>query len=176
MCTNLQMLEKCVKCYCTDMINAWAMLFQQLIWTATEWQDLKYAHTKHGTMAVTTTQCHTAVKSHCTNGLWHKTIHSSVWQYLKMWAWPAQITIHMMVLQTCCGRVVGPHSVVRWYFAPLPHPICDPRSRHCCSSVVTEKGSEVHWIEHKPPFSAYHHWTTWVTGPKALQIPHEVRH
>ena len=162
-----------VRCHCTDKIISWAMLFQQLSWTGTEWQDLKYAHTTHGTLVVvtTTTQCHNAVKSHCMNGLWHKNIHSSVWWYLKLWAWPAQITIRMMVLQTCFGRVVGLRSVVRWYFAPLPHPIGDPRSRHCCRSGVTEKGGEVHWIGHKPPFSAYHHWTACVTGPKAFQIP-----
>ena len=132
-------IYKCVKCHCKDKINAWAMLFQQLSRTATEWQDLKYTHTTHGTLVVTTTQCHTAMKSHCMNGLWHKTIHSSVWQYLKLWAWPAQKTIHMMVLQTCCGRVVGPRSVVRWYFAPSHTLLVTTEA----GTGVPEKGSKV---------------------------------
>ena len=155
-------IYKCVKRHCKDKITAWAMLFQQLSRTATEWQDLKYTHTTHGTLVVTT-QFHTAVKSHCMHE-WTLTqiIHSSVRQYLKPCAWPAQSG------QTtfCCEIVL----------CPLPHPISDWKSRYYCSSGVTEKGSKVHWIGHKPPLSAYHHWTTRVTGPKAPQIPHEVRH
>ena len=38
---------------------------RQLSGTATEWQTLKCTHTTHGTLIVATTQCHTAVKSHC---------------------------------------------------------------------------------------------------------------
>ena len=89
-----------------------------------------------------------------------------VWQYLKLWAWFAQITILAVEKR--------PGHVLFWggsYFALLPHPIGDQRSRHCCNWGGTEKVSKVCWIGYKLALCACGHWTTGVIAPRALQIP-----
>ena len=59
------------KCRWHCKTNEPCCILQQLSGTVTEWQDLQYTHTTHGTLVVTKTQFHTVVKAHCTNGVWN---------------------------------------------------------------------------------------------------------